>query len=43
MPYAVSLRYQKLYKRATGSFSYPSKRLSSTLMDNNTANNPPGC
>jgi hypothetical protein len=43
LPYTLSLKYMKLYHKASGSFSYPAKRVSSPLTDSNTLNDPPGC
>ena len=42
-PYTLSIKYYALYHRASGSFSYPVRRVNSVLADTNTLNNPPGC
>jgi hypothetical protein len=42
-PYALSLKYLERYLKASGSFTHRAGRVSSTLLDSKTTNNPPGC
>lgn len=43
LPYALSLKFLQRYARATASYSHRILRISSTLVDNNTKDDPPGC
>jgi hypothetical protein len=43
LPYSMTLKYLERYHKATATFTNRPARVQSTLMDNNTMNNPPVC
>lgn len=43
LPYYLSLKYLQRYHKATASFTYRPTRVTSSLTDNDTRNDPPGC
>lgn len=43
LPYSLNLRYLQRYHKATAYFTSRPNRVNSSLMDNNTLDDPPGC